>query len=178
MTTENLSSAQKELVAVGASIGVGCQPCVAHHLKAGGKAGLDGEQLLAAITGAEQIAAEAAVLMSDHARAKLGAAATTPARLTPLDDALAAFGAALGANDASAIDLQMRAALDSGASRPQLQQAIETAKTVQENAARIHVREAERLLESLAAPSTAAENEDGSGGGCGCGKAHDAKFCA
>jgi AhpD family alkylhydroperoxidase len=50
MTTEQqrLSPEQKELVAVGASVGAGRQPCVSHHLKAGAEAGLDAEQLLAA----------------------------------------------------------------------------------------------------------------------------------
>jgi AhpD family alkylhydroperoxidase len=170
MTTEtqNLSLQQKEIVAVGASIGAGCHPCVAHHLKAGATAGLEGEQLLAAATSAERITAEAAVLMADHVRAKIGATVTTPAMLTPLEETLAALGAALGANDAAAIDLQMRAAADQGASRSLLRQVIETAKTVQENAGRIHVREAERVLDSIETLSSATENDANPDTGCGC----------
>jgi AhpD family alkylhydroperoxidase len=166
--TQSLTARQKELVAVGASIGAGCHPCVSHHLKAGANAGLDGEQLLAAVSQAERVTAEAAVLMADHARSKLGPNVTIPAELSPLDEALAALGAALGANDASAIDLQMQTAHDFGASRSQLERAIEAAKTVQENASRIHVREAQRLLDSITTPPTAAETQSAASGGCGC----------
>ena len=166
---QELSLEQKELVAVAASVGAGCQPCVSHHLKAGAKAGLDGERLLAAVTSAERVAAEAAVAIGDHVRGKLGADVATPALLSRLEEALASLGAALGANDAENIERQLRAAVELGASRSQLQQAIETAHTVQENAARIHLREAERLLDSLAQPVAPAEHEAESGDGCGCG---------
>jgi AhpD family alkylhydroperoxidase len=168
---QNLSSEQKELVAVGASVGAGCHPCVSHHLKAGAKAGLEGEQLLAAVTSAERVTAEAAVAMGDHVRAKLGPTVTAPALLSRLEQALASLGAALGANDATNIERQLRTALELGASRPQLEQAIDTAHTVQENAARIHLREAQRLLDSLAEPVVAPENEAKADDGCGCGGA-------
>lgn len=168
MATEKqgLSSEQKELVAVGASVGAGCQPCVSHHLKAGAKTGLDGEKLLAAVTSAERVTAEAAVAMGDHARAKLGPSVTVPAMLPRLEEALASLGAALGANDVTNIERQLRGAAELGASRPQLQQTIETAHTVQENAARIHLREAERLLDAIA--PAVAENDAESKSGCGC----------
>jgi AhpD family alkylhydroperoxidase len=161
---QELSSEQKELVAVGASVGAGCQPCVSHHLNAGAKASLDGEQLLAAVTSAERVTAEAAVAMADHARAKLGPDVTVPAMLSRLEEALASLGAALGANDVTNIERQLRAAAELGASGPQLQQAIETAHRIQENAARIHLREAERLLDAVA---PAVEENDVGSDGCG-----------
>ena len=170
---QELNLEQRELVAVAASVGAGCQPCVSHHLKAGAKAGLDGERLLAAVTSAERVTAEAAVAMGDHVRGKLGPDVASPALLSRLEEALAALGAALGANDAKNIEHQLRAALELGASRSQLQQAIETAHTVQENAARIHLREAERLLDSLAQSVASAEDEAESGDGCGCGAEHE-----
>jgi AhpD family alkylhydroperoxidase len=168
MTTEeqNLSSEQKELVAVGASIGAGCQPCVSNHLKAGAEAGLDGEQLLAAVTSAERVRAEAAVAMGDHARAQLGASVTSPALPSRLEEALASLGAALGANDATNIDRQLHAAAELGASHSQIARAIDTAYNVQEHAARIHRREAERLLAALAPTTATAETDVESG--CGC----------
>jgi AhpD family alkylhydroperoxidase len=166
---QNLSAEQKELVAVGASVGAGCQPCVSHHLKEGAQAGLEGEQLLAAVASAERVGAEAAVTMSDHTRAKLVANVNSPALLSRLEEALASLGAALGANDAKNIERQLRAAADLGASRSQLQQAIDTAHNVQENAARIHLREAKRLLDALAPATAAAQTNADSGGGCGCG---------
>ena len=162
----NLSPAQKELVAVGASVGAGCHPCLSHHLKAGVEAGLNSGHLLAAVSSAEAVASEATILVADLAREKLGSTPTPT--LTPLEDALAALGAALGANDAAAIDLQLRAAVDLGASRSQLEQAIETARNVQENAGRIHFRKAEKLLDSIPAASTA-DTDTESDRGCGCG---------
>ena len=170
MTTEakDLSAEQQELVAVAASVGAGCQPCVSHHLKAGAKAGLEDEELLAAVTSAERVSAEATVAMGDHVRAKLGPGVSSSALLPRLEEALASLGAALGANDARNIERQLRAAAELGASRSQLQQAIETAHTVQENAARIHLREAKRRLDTIA-PPLAAESETQSAAGCGCG---------
>ena len=172
---QKLSLEQKELVAVAASIGAGCQPCVAHHLKAGAKAGLDGEQLLAAVTSAERVAAEAAVAMGNHVRGKLGPDVASPAPLSRLDEALASLGAALGANDAKNIERQLRTALELGASRPQVRQAIETSSTVQEHAARIHLNEAERLLDSLAQSVVAPRSEADSGGDCACGADDESK---
>jgi AhpD family alkylhydroperoxidase len=171
MTTEEqkLSPEQKELVAVGASVGAGCQPCVSHHLKAGAEAGLDAEQLLAAVTSAERVSAEAAVAMGDHARGELGPTDRSPALLSRREETFAALGAALGANDPKNIERQLRLAADLGATRSQLEQAIETAHDVQESAARIHLREAERLLETLAPTAAASEDAATPGAGCSCG---------
>src|SRR6266511_5659990 len=69
---QKLSEEQRELVAVGASVGAGCHPCVSYHVKAGAKAGLSGDRLLAAVTSAERVAAEAAERMAAHARSQLG----------------------------------------------------------------------------------------------------------
>jgi AhpD family alkylhydroperoxidase len=165
---QNLSAEQKELVAVGASVGAGCQPCLSHHLKAGRQTGLEGEQLLAAVASAERVVAEAVVAMGDHARAKLGASVASPALSSRLEEAFASLGAALGANDATNIERQLRAAADLGASRSQLQQTIETAHAVQENAARIHLHEAERVLDAVA-PATPAQTDADAADGCGCG---------
>lgn len=175
---QELSLEQKELVAVAASVGAGCQPCVSHHLKAGAKAGLDGERLLAAVTSAERVTAEAAVAMGHHVRGKLGPDVAPPALLSRLEEALASLGAALAANDATNIERQLQAALELGASRSQLRQAIEAAHTVQENAARIHLREAERLLDSLAPSVAPAENEAASGDDCGCGAEQEPEAAA
>jgi AhpD family alkylhydroperoxidase len=158
-----LSAQQNELVAVGASVGAGCQPCVSHHLHAGTEAGLEDEQLLAAVASAERVTAEAAVRMDDHVRGTLGRD-VTPALLSRVEETLAALGAALGANDKTNIARQLTAAAELGVSREQLSEAIETARTVQENATRIHIREAERLLDTLDVVGSTATDE-----GCGCG---------
>ena len=164
---QSLSAEQRELVAVGASVGAGCRPCLSRHLNAGAQAGLGGEQLLAAVASAERVGAEAAVAMGDHARAQLGASLSSPALLSRLEEALASLGATLGANDATNIERQLHVAADLGASRAQLRQAIDTAHTVQENAAHIHLREAERLLHT-AATTVTAKTDSQHEGGCGC----------
>ena len=163
-----LNEEQKELVAVGASVGAGCHPCVSYHIKAGAKAGLAGDRLLAAVTSAERVAAEAGERMAAYARGQLGAEATAAAVGAPLDDALASFGAALGANDLANIERHMLAAAQLGASRTQLQEAIEMAQKVQENATRIHVREAEKLLEGSTLAAGVAAEEDGCDESCPC----------
>jgi AhpD family alkylhydroperoxidase len=158
---QKLGSEQRELVAVGASVGAGCHPCVNYHIKAATKAGVTGERLLAALASSERVAAEAAERMTVHARGKLGTEVTAPAAASPLDDALASFGGALGANDLANIEHHMRAAADLGASHAQLEEAIATAQKVQENATRIHVREARRLLEQSTAPGAPVADQDG-----------------
>ena len=149
---ETLTVEQKELVAVGASVGAGCHPCVRHHIKAAVKAGVDQSHVLAALATGDRIAAEAVRRMGPYSREVLGVEPTaSAAAASSLDDALAALGAAIAANDAAAIDGQLLAARAAGASISQLEAAIETAANVQRNAARIHVREAERLVGQLAA---------------------------
>ncbi len=161
MTTneQRLSVEQRELVAVGASIGAGCHPCVKYHIKAGTDAGLAGGRVLAAVTSAERVAAEAAERMHVHARAQLGAEPALPAEVSPLDDVLASFGAALAANDLANIERHLQAASKLGVSRSQLQEAIEVTQKVQQNAARIHVEKAERLLESTATAVPSADHD-------------------
>lgn len=167
---EKLNAEQKELVAIGASVGAGCQTSLSHHLKAGAQVGLGGEQLLAAAASAERVSAEAAVAIGDHARAQLDANITSAALLSRLEEALASFGAALGANDPTNIERQLRAAADLGATRSQLEEAIRTAHDVQENAARIHLREAKRLLDEVATTAaTPAAPDAQHAQGCGCG---------
>lgn len=170
MTTQeqNLTPEQKELVAVGASIGAGCQPCVRHHLQAGRAAGLDEVQLLSAVTTAERVRAEATVAMADYVRRTLGLDLTSPAPLPPLEETLASLGAALGANDIKNIERQLRVAVELGASRPQLQHAIGTAHSIQENATRIHLREAQRLLDAVAPAIAAEESTPNADDRCGC----------
>jgi hypothetical protein len=99
--------------------------------------------------------------MTVHARGKLGTEVTARAAASPLDDALASFGGALGANDLANIEHHMRASADLGASLAQLEEAIATAQKVQENATRIHVREARHLLEQSTASGAPVADQDG-----------------
>jgi AhpD family alkylhydroperoxidase len=184
--TEQLSKEQKELVAVGASVGAGCHPCVKHHVMAAVEAGVDEERLIAALTSSDRIAAEATKRMVAHSRGALGADPTaTAVPNSALDDALASFGAAIAANDKTAIEAQLAAAQAAGATKAQLEQAVQTTAKVQENAARIHLREAERLVAKAAeepaenpasepeAPATEGAEKPGCGEGCPCHDGED-----
>jgi AhpD family alkylhydroperoxidase len=148
---QKLSEDQRELVAIGASIGAGCHPCVSHHLKAGAKAGLSVERLLGSVVRAELAAAESAERLTDHVRAQLGSEVREPKVTPPLDEALASLGGALGANDLANVERQLLAAQQHGVSRSQLRDAIELGRGVQENATRMHFRAALDLLERATA---------------------------
>lgn len=143
----SLSPEQKELVAIGASVGAGCHPCVSYHLKGGDKTGISKSRLLSAVASAERVTADAAERMSVHAREQLGPTATSGAT-SLLDRELAALGAAIAANSIPNIERRLAAAAALGVTAPQLAEAVETAQAVQENAVRLHARETARLLEA------------------------------
>lgn len=71
-----LTEREKGLVAIGASIGSNCVPCIAFHVGMARKAGFTDEQIEAAITLAQEISAVPANLVVDTARAHLGAKPT------------------------------------------------------------------------------------------------------
>ncbi len=171
MSTNNhgLSQQQTELVALGASVGAGCQPCVDYHLKAARTAELAADRVRAAITTGQLVAAQAAQELARHLLGRLDPQDGTPAATAPLDTELSALGAAIGANDRTNIERHMTAATALGASPSQIKEAIAVAHTVQSNAATIHLRAAQRMLEELPpaqTPATAALPD--SEGSCGC----------
>jgi len=78
-----LTEREKGLVAIGASIGSNCVPCIAFHVGMARKVGYTDEQVEAAITLAQEISAVPANLVANTARAHLGAKPTdeTKARI-------------------------------------------------------------------------------------------------
>lgn len=68
-----LTERERELVAIGASIGSNCVPCIAFHVGQAREAGLSPELIEAAIALAEEIRAIPAELVVNTARAHLGA---------------------------------------------------------------------------------------------------------
>ncbi len=164
-----LSPQEKELVALGASVGAGCHPCVDYHLEAAKNAELADDRVRTAITTAQFVAAQAAQELARHLLRQLDAEDLTPAAPAALDTELSALGAAIGANDRTNIERHMTAAAALGASPSQIQQAVEVAHTVQTNAAAIHLRAAQRLLKELSpaeTPTTGASSSNE--GDCGC----------
>jgi AhpD family alkylhydroperoxidase len=148
---QKLAEKERELVAIGASIGAGCQPCVSHHLKAGAKAGLSAERLLAGVIQAELAAAESAERLTAHARAQLGREVKEPKTTAALDEALSSLGGALGANDLANVEHRLLACRRLGMSPSQLREAIELGHGVQENATRMHFRAALDFLKRMEA---------------------------
>ena len=165
-----LSQQEKELVGLGASVGAGCHPCVDYHLKAAKKAELDHDRLRTAITSAQLVAAQAAEDLARHLQRQLDVEDLTPGAAAALDTTLAALGAAIGANDRTNIERHMTAAAALGVTRPHLQQAIDVANAVQTNAAAIHLRAAQRILDELVPAQTPVPaNSHEEQGACGCG---------
>lgn len=175
MTTTALTPDQQEIVAIGASVGAGCHPCFNHHIKAGRDAGITVDRLPAVLANAERIASESVSKMSGHVRAQL---AFTSARPTgsPLDDALAGLGAAVGANDRMNIERFLQVAASVGASRDQLTQALGVANSTKSSAAALHERAGAKALRDLFPSEETAGGtsvEAGEPGGCGCHDADD-----
>ncbi len=136
-----LSPQAREFVAVGASIGAGCHPCVTHHLKAGAEAGLGAQELEAAITAAERVIADSSARMAQHARRQLPAPAGSAGADGPaVAVALAALGAAVAANSMPNIERYLTEAAQLDVSGGELTDAVNVAHEVQRNAARIHAQ--------------------------------------
>jgi len=144
-----LSPQAREFVAVGASVGAGCYPCVTHHLKAGAEAGLGAQALLAAITAAERVTADSSARMAQHARRQLPAPAANAGADGPAGAAaLAALGAAVAANSMPNIERYLTEAAELEMSRDELADAVNVAHEVQRNAARIHAQRTGKLLDA------------------------------
>jgi AhpD family alkylhydroperoxidase len=170
---QRLTEAQWELIAIGASVGTGCQPCLSYHLQAGKKAGLSPESLLAGVVTAECAAAESAERLTDHARVVIGDRVSELKATTRLDQTLASLGGALGSNDMTNVRHQLIAAQHLGISRSELRGAIELARTVQENSTRMHFRTALDLLSPISTgggqPDEATPQDAPAGGGASSG---------
>jgi AhpD family alkylhydroperoxidase len=86
-----LEQADKELAAIGASIGAGCRFCIEHHLPAGREAGLTPRDLGDAVDEAENVCRMAADLLSQRVGTLLEATiqqSTRPSvRMRPQDHA-------------------------------------------------------------------------------------------
>jgi 4-carboxymuconolactone decarboxylase len=68
-----LTEREKGLVAIGASIGSNCVPCIAFHVGMARKVGVTDEQIEEAITLSQEISTVPANLVVNTARAHLGA---------------------------------------------------------------------------------------------------------
>ncbi len=152
-----LDQKDKELAAVGASIGANCRPCIEHHLAAGREAGLSQTELHDAVATAQAVLREAAGLLTARSDELLGerGAAPEPATIAQTSKAreFVALGVSVGANSHALLHFHVGAALGVGLEPHQVKSALEMAGSVQHHAAQITADEvAHALTEQLAPP--------------------------
>src|SRR5689334_9457423 len=122
-----LEPREKELVAVGASVGAGCRPCIEHHVVAAREAGLSESELLEAVETAFSVRSQATELFSRMVGELLRGAAS--AREAPGGDGspaaqLVALGASLGANSHPLLRRHVAGALTAGFTQSQVTAAL------------------------------------------------------
>ena len=153
-----LEQRDKELAAIGASIGANCRPCIEHHLVAGREAGLSEAELDGAVATAHAARREAVELLSARIDELLGrgGAPPEPAAVTQTSKAreLVELGVSVGANSHPLLHLHIGAALDVGLEVHQIRSALKMAGYVQQHAAEITANEVTRALaERAGAPA-------------------------
>jgi AhpD family alkylhydroperoxidase len=134
-----LEQRDKELAAIGASIGSNCRPCIEHHLAAGRQAGLSEAELDDAVASAHAVRREAVALLAARIDELLGHGDAPPepasaAQRTKADE-LVALGVSIGVNSHSLLHVHIAAALDVGLELHQIKSALKMAGYVQQHAA-------------------------------------------
>jgi|SRR5215204_5966853 len=150
-----LEQRDKELAAIGASIGANCRPCVEHHVPAGRKAGLSESELVDAVATARAVREQAVELFSARVDELLGRGSAPPEPTsrgdTSRDHELVALGASIGANFHPLLELHIGAALDVGLTAAEVEAALKMAGYVQERAAEMTAERAAHALQNRAA---------------------------
>jgi len=154
-----LSASDKELVALGASIGAGCHPCTQYHTQAALKAGLDAVEVRWAIEMAQVVRARGGVAVANVGRRILGvdqqelaAQGAPPCR----GSALVWLGAAAGCNSGVLLAEYAPQAAALGVGAAELREAIDVAEMVKSMAGKFLQRDIERALGKASEPATAA----------------------
>jgi AhpD family alkylhydroperoxidase len=146
-----LEQQEKELAAIGASIGANCRPCIEHHLPAGREAGLSDTELADAVTTAQAVRREAVELLSARVDELLERAGSAPepgaVAETSKDRELVSLGASVGANSHPLLDLHIPAALEAGLGPAQVEAALKVAGYVQQRAGEMTAEKATHTLE-------------------------------
>ncbi len=147
-----LDQKDKELVAIGASVGALCRPCIEHHIPAGRDAGLTGPELARAVQVAQATHRTAAELLFRRSRELLGgeapAGAAVAAEPASRLGELVALGASIGANCHPLVEHHVVGALQQGLTASQVRSAIKMAETVQRHAAEITAGKAAVAIEA------------------------------
>jgi AhpD family alkylhydroperoxidase len=169
----SLTDKEKELVAIGASIGTGCQPCAQYHVGAGLKAGLTRDEVSWAIDGAQAVRREGGIAVSNVGRRILGVEreqAGTLSKPGERGQALVYIGAAAGCNAGSLLQGYIATAVERlGLGVDEVRSAVELAEVVKQRAADFLRRDIGRALgqrEEAAAVTALASEEAGGTGAC------------
>jgi AhpD family alkylhydroperoxidase len=164
----SLTDAEKELVAIGAAIGAGCELCTQYHVRAALKSGLSREEIGRAIDEAQGVRREGGIAVSNVGRRMLGLGSEeAPWDGEPSDRALALvyIGSAAGCNAGDLLTRYISTAVERlGLSGEELREVLEMAGMVKEHAADFLRKEAERALGKL--PVTAVGAASGSASCC------------
>ena len=146
-----LEQREKELAAIGASIGANCRPCIEHHLQAGREAGLSEAELADAVATARGVRIEATVLFSVRVDELLGGGGSVPEPDPVIETSraheLVALGASVGANSHQLLDLHIPSALEEGLSPAEIEAALKMAEYVEQRAAEMTAKKATHVLE-------------------------------
>ena len=146
-----LEQREKELAAIGASIGANCRPCIEHHIPAGREAGLSEDELAEAIGIARAVRDEAIEVFSTRVEELLGRGGAPPEPAVGAEASeareLVALGASVGANSHPLLDLHIAAALEAGLGSARVEAALKMAEYVQQRAAEMTAEKATHALE-------------------------------
>ncbi len=149
----SLTDAEKELVAIGAAIGAGCQPCTQYHVRAALKVGLTAEDIGRAVNEAQAVRQEGGTAVSNVGRRVLGVGeeqAQWDGQPSDRPLSLVYIGSAAGCNAGSLLARYLEAAGGLGLSPEELGEALGIAQVVKERAADFLCKDAERVLGKLA----------------------------
>ena len=164
----SLTDAERELVAIGAAIGAGCQPCTQYHVRAALKSGLSREEIERAIDAAQVVRQEGGIAVANVGKRMLGAGPEeAQPDIQPPDrpQLLVYIGSAAGCNAGGLATGYIATAVERfGLSGEDLRSALEMAGVVKERAADFLCKDVERALGKL--PVTAVGAASGSASCC------------
>ena len=148
-----LEPRDKELAAIGASIGSNCEPCIEHHLAAARDAGLTRVELDEVVARAYAVRRGAVTYLSARIDELLGhgtsSAEPAGSAATSKTHELVALGVCVGANSHPLLRAHINAALGAGLKVHQIKSALKMAGYVQQHAATLT---AEAVTRAMAEP--------------------------
>jgi AhpD family alkylhydroperoxidase len=145
-----LEQRDKELAAIGASIGCNCRPCIEHHVPAGREAGLSEGELADAVATARVVRDEAIVSLAPRVDELLGRSTVcveAASAAASKAHALVALGTSVGANSHALLERHIAGALELGFSLGEIAAALKMAGYVQKRASEMTADKATHTLD-------------------------------